>query len=291
MWRSSLLPTRSTIRHFRFRHSFILTPVFFFALSQVQTIDWTIASLLFIVLAFSIFPASHGFNSFYDRDKESIGGLEHPPQVEPQLLYHSLFLEFLGLFLSYIFFDKTIAMALFIYGLVSKLYSHPLVRLKSMPWVSLIVVAFFQGPLIYWLLKMALGTTYPSSSDYLNACVCFGMILAIYPLTQIYQHDEDRSRGDLTLSRVLGINGTFIFSAICFALSFLLLLVTWPLKTPQTVFYFFHVPIVVLFFLWAKKVHRNTEEANYQNTSFFLATFACCSTVASLTMKILEVYL
>jgi 1,4-dihydroxy-2-naphthoate octaprenyltransferase len=30
-----------------------------------------------------------------------------------------------------------------------------------------------------------------------------------YPLTQIYQHEEDARRGDLTLSRVLGVAGTF----------------------------------------------------------------------------------
>ena len=38
------------------------------------------------------------------------------------------------------------------------------------------------------------------------------LIAAGYPLTQVYQHDEDARRGDMTLSRLLGLRGTFAFS-------------------------------------------------------------------------------
>ncbi len=43
-------------------------------------------------------------------------------------------------------------------------------------------------------------------------------LMAAYPMTQIYQHEEDARRGDLTLSRLLGIQGTFIFTATAFLL-------------------------------------------------------------------------
>jgi 1,4-dihydroxy-2-naphthoate octaprenyltransferase len=46
------------------------------------------------------------------------------------------------------------------------------------------------------------------------------LIGAYYPLTQIYQHEEDGERGDNTISLKLGIRGTFIFSAALFLISF-----------------------------------------------------------------------
>jgi 1,4-dihydroxy-2-naphthoate octaprenyltransferase len=42
------------------------------------------------------------------------------------------------------------------------------------------------------------------------------MVGSAYPLTQVYQHAEDRERGDLTLSLLLGTRGTFAFSALGF---------------------------------------------------------------------------
>src|SRR3954471_3392589 len=46
------------------------------------------------------------------------------------------------------------------------------------------------------------------------------LIGAYYPLTQIYQHEEDSARGDVTISILLGIKGTFIFSASMFGIAF-----------------------------------------------------------------------
>ncbi|NJK83733.1 MAG: ubiquinone biosynthesis protein UbiA, partial [Saprospiraceae bacterium] len=45
------------------------------------------------------------------------------------------------------------------------------------------------------------------------------MLLGSYPMTQIYQHEEDAKRGDTTLSLKLGILGTFHFTAITFGLA------------------------------------------------------------------------
>ncbi len=45
------------------------------------------------------------------------------------------------------------------------------------------------------------------------------MLWGSYPLTQVYQHGEDSRRGDRTLSLVLGIKGTFLFSSIMFLIT------------------------------------------------------------------------
>ncbi len=53
-------------------------PVYWFALSQVNKINWYDAILIFIILHVFVYPASNGYNSFMDRDTGSIGGIKHP---------------------------------------------------------------------------------------------------------------------------------------------------------------------------------------------------------------------
>jgi len=48
-------------------------------------------------------------------------------------------------------------------------------------------------------------------------------IMGSYPTTQIYQHDEDRRRGDRTISMLLGTKGTLLCSAVLLAAASLLL--------------------------------------------------------------------
>ena len=47
---------------------------------------------------------------------------------------------------------------------------------------------------------------------------CTFQIAGVYPLTQIYQHEQDLADGVTTISYKLGYRGTFIFSAIMFGL-------------------------------------------------------------------------
>ena len=49
----------------------------------------------------------------------------------------------------------------------------------------------------------------------------FGCLFgSLYPLTQIYQFDEDSSRGDRTLARILGVRASLVISAGAAALAF-----------------------------------------------------------------------
>src|SRR5690349_25042047 len=43
---------------------------------------------------------------------------------------------------------------------------------------------------------------------------------SLYPLTQIYQFDEDSSRGDRTLARILGVRTSLVISAGAATLAF-----------------------------------------------------------------------
>src|SRR5277367_6116487 len=95
---------RSTIQLLRFHFSFFLMPVYWFALSQVAHPVFSSSLLIFIILHILIYPSSNGYNSYMDRDEESIGGLKSPLMPTRQLFYVSIFMDVLalisGLFIS-----------------------------------------------------------------------------------------------------------------------------------------------------------------------------------------------
>src|SRR5690606_6142552 len=139
-----IAPTRSAWLHLRIPFSFFLLPVFVFALSQAQEINPLKAVLVFIIWHLFIYPASNGYNSYFDKDEGSIALLEKPPAVDKSLYRWSLLIEGMGVFLSF-FVSINFTAAVLLYGLLSKLYSHPSVRLKKYPVSSFLVVFIFQG--------------------------------------------------------------------------------------------------------------------------------------------------
>lgn len=212
--------TRSTLLHLRIPFSFFLLPVFLFALALTPNHNGERMLLVFLSLHLFLYPSSNGYNSFYDKDEESIGGLKRPPKVTKDLLGWSLVFFAIALGLG-AWINWEFASMLGLYGLVSMAYSHPYIRLKKHAWTSWAIAGLFQG---YFTFAMAyaglsnlgwevLGKPHVLLPGLLTSLMLWGN----YPLTQVYQHEEDARRRDRTLSLLLGIKGTFIFSALLFA--------------------------------------------------------------------------
>ena len=85
-----IIPTRSTLAHLRFVFSLFLMPVYLFAYSQAPVIYPGAAILIFLIWHLLAFPASNGYNSYFDKDEESIGLLDKPPVVDISSYYFSL---------------------------------------------------------------------------------------------------------------------------------------------------------------------------------------------------------
>ncbi|WKN45802.1 UbiA family prenyltransferase [Tunicatimonas pelagia] len=213
---------RSTWLHLRIPFSFFLLPIYLFALSVAEDFSTIDALLIFFILHFSLYPASNGYNSFFDKDEGSIGGLEHPPPVQLELYRVSLLLDVVAIILGLIV-SVEFAIMLFIYGMVSKAYSHPSIRLKKYAIGSWLVAGFFQGFFTFLMVYVGVNETSLLFSQppemWLGATLASLMLWGSYPMTQIYQHDEDAKRGDFTLSYRLGVLGTFHFTAIFFGLA------------------------------------------------------------------------
>jgi len=210
---------RDTLLHLRLPFSFFLLPVFCFGLSEALPVDWKNTALVFIVLHFFIYPGSNIYNSYMDKDKGSIGGLRNPPPVTRKLYYVSIIFDGVGLLLSWLISWKMLLLMLVYVG-VSKAYSWRGVRLKKYGWIGWLVVMAFQGGYTFLLVNIAAENEL--NEAWLDGKKAWAMLIAslliggFYPLTQIYQHEEDSERGDLTVSYKLGVTGTFIFSALLF---------------------------------------------------------------------------
>jgi 1,4-dihydroxy-2-naphthoate octaprenyltransferase len=212
--------TRSTLLHLRIPFSFFLLPVFLFALALTPNHNGERMLLVFLSLHLFLYPSSNGYNSFYDKDEESIGGLKRPPQVTKDLLGWSLVFFAIALALG-AWINWEFASMLGLYGLVSMAYSHPSIRLKKHAWTSWAIAGLFQGYFTFAMGYAGLSNLgwevlfkpHVLIPGFLTSLMLWGN----YPLTQVYQHGEDARRGDRTLSLLLGIKGTFIFSALLFA--------------------------------------------------------------------------
>lgn len=265
--------TRSSISHLRIPFSLFLMPVFLFALALTPNLNGDRLLLVFLALHLFLYPSSNGYNSFFDRDEESIGGLKHPPKVTPDLYWLSQ-----GFFLIALILGAMISLGfagmLLVYGLVSMAYSHPRIRIKKYPWASWIIAGFFQG---YFTFAMAYAGLSDLGWDVIVKphVIIPGLLTSLmlwgnYPLTQVYQHREDSKRGDRTLSLKLGIKGTFLFSALFFALTGAAFIWYFLDRGQEQIIWIYlgaMAPIILFFLIWFGFVNQNPEKyASYSWT-------------------------
>ncbi len=264
--------SKSTLLHLRVLFSIFLLPVFLFAFSQVPGAEWHDLIISFIAIHLFLYPSSNGFNSYYDRDEDSIGGLETPPPVTPDLLWFSLLLDAVALALG-LLINIPFVLMLLGYGLFSKAYSHPAIRLKKMPWTGALSVAFFQGAFTVWMAASALaqdGWLWAKEPRLLFAgALASVMLLGSYPITQVYQHQEDNRRGDITLSLLLGIRGTFVWTAIVFAMAvvgYFMFFKTYYSVDIFLIFLVFLLPVLFYYFRWMIKAWKDQNQVSYRRT-------------------------
>lgn len=274
---------RSSWQHLRIPFSFFLMPVFFFALAISP--NFTASSLLwtFVIIHAFLYPASNGYNSYFDKDEQSIGGLKNPPPVTSGLYWLSLTFDAVAIVLGAWKISWLFASLLLVYGLVSKAYSHPAVRLKKYPIAGWLTIGIFQG--LFTFLMCYTGLNKFGWEQILQAKVLVPaalssvLLLGSYPMTQVYQHEEDAKRGDRTLSSRLGIRGTFLFVQAVFAVSAALyaayFIHYFPVNTAWR-FLACLAPVVIFFMIWFVRVWRDPRNANYVWTMWLNFISATC---------------
>lgn len=282
----------STIKLLRIPFSFFLSPLYLFALTQVPDIDWVNAALIFFILHFLIYPASNGYNSYMDRDTKSIGGLEKPPPPSRQLFLVTIVLDTVAILLSF-FISPFFPAVILVYMGASKAYSYRGIRLKRFPVIGYLTVIIFQGALTFWLVYYGSNLDNSIFVPWQGMVICTFLIGGFYPLTQIYQHQQDLEDGVVTISYKLGYHGTFIFCAIVYGLSWILMAQFFIQKGQGIklgVVSIFFVPIFVYFIRWFLQVRKNYKAANFKNTMMMNWLAAICTNTAFVILLIWRLF-
>jgi 1,4-dihydroxy-2-naphthoate octaprenyltransferase len=234
--------------------------VFLFALSQLPQVNWWRAVALFAILHLLVYPASNGYNSYMDRDETPIGGLAAPMQPTRQLFAVTVFMDCIA-----------VVAALFIIGFLT--------------------VFIFQGALVFYL---TYHSAHPRLSTDVPVVSCFIaslLIGALYPLTQVYQHQEDKRDGVTTISYLLGKKGTFLFSIIQFGLATFLLYRLFNNQGQLNQFFLYLLillPVVLFFLYWMRSVWQNEEAASFKNSLRMNLVSTFCTTAFFITLIILN---
>lgn len=274
----------------RIPFSVFLMPIFWFAFIHVE---WNEASLInaivvFLVLHLLVYPASNGYNSYCDKDEDSIGGLEKPPVVNEYLIYLVIAFDVLAVLCS-LFLNLPFAIAILAYLLVSKAYSWPGIRLKKLPITSTVIVTLFQGAFTYYMVLQGIeGRIEWNLNNVLPAIVSTLFLAGSYPITQIYQHSEDGRRGDKTLSIMLGIKGTFFFAALMFAVASALMAFWLNDLIAIAIYFLVTAPVGMFFSKWMLNSFKNVDAVNFSNTMRMNKISSLCM---SATFVLIKVYL
>ncbi|MEP7175750.1 MAG: UbiA family prenyltransferase [Gemmatimonadales bacterium] len=175
-------------------------------------------------------------NSAFDRDEGDVAYLRQPPVPPRHLAGFSVALLVLGQVLA-LRLGTPYAVAYAVCFGLSLAYSVPPVRLKAVAGADWVVNMWGFGTLTPYAGWVATGLPVDPAGGIVLLAFC-PLFAALYPLTQLYQVEEDTRRGDRTLACVLGIRRSLDVALATAALAFVLfaaagLRAGWRLQPPD----------------------------------------------------------
>ena len=141
-------------------------------------------------------------NSAFDRDEGDIAYLKRPPTPPRHLAAFSLGLMATGQLLALTLPVRFAAVYAVCFAL-SILYSVPPFRLKAVAGADWVINMWGFGTLTPYAGWATTGMPVDTSHALVLLAFC-PLFAALYPLTQLYQTEEDSRRGDRTFALVLG---------------------------------------------------------------------------------------
>jgi 4-hydroxybenzoate polyprenyltransferase len=201
-------------------------------------------------------------NSVFDRDEGDIGYLNAPPPLPRYLLHFSVAFLVGGQLLA-LMLPVGFQIAYAICFVLSILYSVPPFRFKAVAGVDWVINMWGFGTLTPYAAWAATGRPLDPGHGLVLLAFC-PLFAALYPLTQLYQFDEDRRRGDRTLALILGMRVSLIVAMACTLIAFALFgwagavlqVRMWLLAIPLVIWLLVLVPWMGRFATWSPVQHQ-----------------------------------
>src|SRR6266540_3341492 len=157
-------------------------------------------------------------NSVFDKDEGDIGYLNAPPPLPRHLLAFSVALLVGGQLLAFAL-PPAFRVAYAICFVLSILYSVPPFRFKAVAGVDWVINMGGFGTLTPYAAWAATGRPLDLGHGLVLLAFC-PLFAGLYPLTQLYQFDEDRRRGDRTLALIVGMRAGLVVALASTLLAF-----------------------------------------------------------------------
>jgi 4-hydroxybenzoate polyprenyltransferase len=180
--------------------------------------QWGTAALALAIWVVCLNGGTLALNSVFDRDEGDIGYLRSPPAPPAHLLAFSLGLLVAGQLLSFLL-PRAYAAVYAVCFVMSLAYSVPPLRFKAVAGVDWVINMWGFGTLTPYAGWAATGRPL----NLVHGLVLLGfcpLFASLYPLTQIYQFEEDQARGDRTLALILGLRASLAVAIAAMALAF-----------------------------------------------------------------------
>jgi 4-hydroxybenzoate polyprenyltransferase len=182
---------------------------------------WAEALAALVIWVVFLNGGTLAINSVFDRDEGDIGYLNAPPPLPRYLRHFSVALLVGGQLLA-LRLPAGFQIAYAICFAMSILYSVPPFRFKAVAGVDWVINMWGFGTLTPYAAWAATGRPLDVGHGLVLLAFC-PLFAGLYPLTQLYQFDEDRRRGDRTLALILGMRASLIVAIGCVLLAFGLL--------------------------------------------------------------------
>ena len=157
-------------------------------------------------------------NSVFDKDEGDIGYLNAPPPLPRYLLQYSVALLIVGQLLAFAL-PAGFRIAYALCFALSILYSVPPFRFKAVAGVDWVINMWGFGALTPYAAWAATGRALDLGHGLVLLAFC-PLFAGLYPLTQLYQFDEDRRRGDRTLALILGMRASLVTATLATLMAF-----------------------------------------------------------------------
>jgi hypothetical protein len=215
---------KAFLSHLRLRYNFLILSgaflsgaVFAGGIARFQPF-----LIQFLSVHILLFGGVTVYNSYWDKDTGPIGGLRAPPPLAAWTLPASWLLQIAGLLLAAAVSPASaivysISMAFF------WLYSRPRSRWKGRPWLSLIAIGASTGLGGFLLGYLCDGRAAVTPECLAAALGVSCLIVSLFPLSQVYQVEEDLERKDMTFTAKYGLPGVKRIFYALFPLGILLL--------------------------------------------------------------------
>jgi 1,4-dihydroxy-2-naphthoate octaprenyltransferase len=209
--------------HLRLQFQLILSGIFLWAFLLAGGVPDRRALFAFLILHVLLYGGTTAYNSWYDQDEGPITGLRTPPRAGRLCQVGGLAFMLAGALLAWRI-GTAFAIVYAAIMLLSIAYSHPRIRFKNGPATSLAVVAFGQGLLGFLagaVVAVPHGLPAPTLGLVFGGLAATLLVTGLYPLTQVFQMEEDLARGDRTFAARFGPRVVFRTTLACFALALL----------------------------------------------------------------------